>query len=149
MDSVIFAANDGVKGVELWRLDSATGTPVLVKDINPGAGHSQIGNITKCGDHAFFTAYDGQSFGLYRTDGTESGNVRLTKLAEVNNLEMVAAHGTLYFISPGLTTLFKSDEIGGATCKARECQYDSRSGVSGALQKDKKKKTKNTRIIKN
>src|SRR3546814_10366363 len=66
MDSVIFAANDGVKGVELWRLDSATGTPVLVKDINPGAGHSQIGNITKCGDHAFFTAYDGQSFGLYR-----------------------------------------------------------------------------------
>ena len=109
MTSVIFAANDGVKGVELWRLDSATGTPVLVKDINPGAGHSQIGNITKCGDHAFFTAYDGQSLGLYYTDGSESGTVRLTSLANVDNLDMVAAHGTLYFIGPGSTTLFKSD----------------------------------------
>src|SRR3546814_15700361 len=101
MDSVIFAANDGVKGVELWRLDSATGTPVLVKDINPGAGHSQIGNITKCGDHAFITAYDGQSFGLYRTDGTESVTVRLTHLAQGNIQNRVRAPGTPYLLGIG------------------------------------------------
>jgi ELWxxDGT repeat protein len=109
MTSVIFAANDGVKGAELWRLDSATGTPVLVKDINLGPGHSQIANITQCGNYAFFTAHDGQGFGLYRTDGTESGTVQLISLVNVNNIDMVAAHGTLYFIGPNSTTVFKSD----------------------------------------
>src|SRR5260370_36417813 len=40
---MLFAADDGATGIELWKTDgSATGTS-MVKDINPGAGKSFAG----------------------------------------------------------------------------------------------------------
>ena len=54
--------------------------PKLVKDVFPGSAGSNIGEIVKSGNYAFFTADDddaGTEKGLFRTDGTEAGTIKL------------------------------------------------------------------------
>ncbi len=76
---VIFTADDGVFGRELWSSDgTAQGTQRLT-DINPGAGdgielNSIHGPIVRAGSMAYFVGVN-QASGreLYRTDGTPTG----------------------------------------------------------------------------
>src|SRR6266699_5397261 len=37
---MLFAANDGMTGIELWKTDGTANGTSLVKDINLGGGHS-------------------------------------------------------------------------------------------------------------
>ena len=56
-DQVVFAADDGVHGLELWITDgSALGTR-LVADLRPGYSSSFIQTLTSAGDQAFFVAH--------------------------------------------------------------------------------------------
>jgi ELWxxDGT repeat protein len=110
MPVAIFAANDGVHGVELWRTDGTTGGTQLLKDIKPGVAGSQIGRVTKSGDYIYFTAVDDTGVGLWRTDGTEAGTIRLNLLTTTEG-ELFDHNGTLYFSNgpTGSTSLWKSD----------------------------------------
>lgn len=58
---------------------SITGTK-LVKDINPGPYHSNIHNFTVCGDNVFFSAFDGTEYGIWYSDGTESGTQKIAPM---------------------------------------------------------------------
>src|SRR5256885_9301505 len=81
----LFAADDGVRGIELWKTDgTATGT-VLVKDINP-AGSSFPGasgtpfptELVFFNGAWFFSADDGvNGTELWKSDGTPGGTVRV------------------------------------------------------------------------
>ncbi len=89
--TILFLANDGVHGEELWKTDGTSGGTVLVKDINPGIASSTGFEIIPglmyplftgfhvFNNHAFFNAYDGTSTGeIWTTDGT-AGNTTLLK----------------------------------------------------------------------
>jgi ELWxxDGT repeat protein len=66
---VLFAANDGTHGVELWRSDGTAAGTRLVRDINPGA-HSFPSYLAAAGNRVFFAANDGPSgFDLWKSDG--------------------------------------------------------------------------------
>jgi ELWxxDGT repeat protein len=73
---VVFAANDGINGLELWITDGTAGGTSLLKDINPGVG-SGIGpaNLRSLPDgRVVFSADDGTSGNeLWVTDGTAAG----------------------------------------------------------------------------
>ena len=78
-ETLVFAAEVGVAGYELWITD---GTPVgthLLKDINPGVGNSFPYSLTASAAGLFnnliyFVADDGvHGTELWRTDGTEFG----------------------------------------------------------------------------
>ncbi|MFN0173280.1 MAG: T9SS type A sorting domain-containing protein [Saprospiraceae bacterium] len=58
---------------------SITGTK-LVKDINPGPYESKIRNFTVCGDNVIFSAFDGTEYGIWYSDGTESGTQKLASM---------------------------------------------------------------------
>jgi ELWxxDGT repeat protein len=64
-------------GVELWRSDGTVAGTVMVKDINPGAGDSYPGRMTKVGDYVVFlatqTGLAPVNSELWRTDGTTAG----------------------------------------------------------------------------
>ena len=74
-NTLFFVADDGVHGPGLWMSNgTATGT-VLLKDINPGSGGSNLGNLTNVGDKIlFFRADDGvHGRELWKSDGTPRG----------------------------------------------------------------------------
>src|SRR5438876_382162 len=52
--TVLFAANDGVNGFELWKSDGSAAGTTLVKDINPGPLGSNLQHLTTSGDAVYF-----------------------------------------------------------------------------------------------
>jgi ELWxxDGT repeat protein len=71
---LIFTADDGQNGVELWRSDGTEAGTFIIMDINPGAAPSRPEDLTVVGDVVFFAATDpthGRE--LWVTDGQAGG----------------------------------------------------------------------------
>ena len=74
--TLYFSAEDGAgrHGYELWRSDGTARGTRMVKDINPGAGSSNIEGITAVNGILYFRADDGvHGAELWRSDGTARG----------------------------------------------------------------------------
>jgi len=73
---IVFSANDGIKGTEIWEHDPVTGTTGLVDDVNPNAAHSYPGNFTRFQDKLYFVAQDGTNgSSLFEYDGVNIGRI--------------------------------------------------------------------------
>jgi len=73
-NQLLFSANNGTNGGELWKYSA--GNAVMVKDINPGIAGSGPGQLTVSGNTIIFNANDGTNGGeLWITDGTTSNTV--------------------------------------------------------------------------
>ncbi len=78
---LLFSADDGISGNELWGSDGTTAGTALVKDIVPGAAGSSPANLYRAmwaqvGPMLFFSADDGTNGReLWQSDGTDSGIV--------------------------------------------------------------------------
>ncbi len=77
-DVLMFDAEDGVHGVELWRTDGTEAGTVLVKDIFPGPEGGFPTWLAVADGTLLFSASDARSFDeLWRSDGTEAGTYRI------------------------------------------------------------------------
>jgi len=127
-----FAALDAQHGVELWRSDGTGNGTYLVKDINPGQLYSQPTWLTVSGAYLYFGANDGTDngvggYGLWRTDGTEAGTIKLVNQPNFNPTELTAVNGILYFSAENFHTdgtslpaLWKSDGTSAGTVMVKE-----------------------------
>jgi ELWxxDGT repeat protein len=73
---VVFRRLDfgGTTGSELWKSDGTAAGTVIVKDINPGAGHAVPQSLSVMGNYVYFSATDGVAgTELWRSDGTAAG----------------------------------------------------------------------------
>ncbi len=121
--TLFFGADDGTDGIELWKSDgSETGTK-LVKDINPGPAGSQIpasglpNDLVDMGGTLFFTAYDGTAYGLWKSDGTDTGT-KLVKYTMSTTERLTPVGSTLFLVGADTTNgleLWKSDGTGPGT----------------------------------
>jgi ELWxxDGT repeat protein len=76
-----FAAADDTHGEELWVTDGTVAGTKMVKDINPGAGSSDINWITRFNDKVVFAADDGTNgMELWISDGTETGTYMVKQI---------------------------------------------------------------------
>lgn len=76
--------------------------PTITRDIFADAGDAQAQNLTNVNGILFFTALDGTRDlsgndlrGLWRSDGTLNGTLRLAQFRDISNLR--AVNGSLYF----------------------------------------------------
>jgi ELWxxDGT repeat protein len=115
--TLYFAATTAAHGAELFRSGPKAENAALVKDINPGPRSSSPGELTLFGNAFLFTAADG----LYRSDGTETGTVRLKEFGSWPQ-SLVNADGTAFFaVATGdLMQIWKSNGTAAGTTLVKE-----------------------------
>ena len=102
---IVFAADDGVYGSELWISDGTPEGTTLLSDIQPGSSGSAPGNFIVHNGKLYFTATTLQyGVELWSTDGTEAGTMQLKDIRPGHNLgsdpQLITVYkNTLYFIA--------------------------------------------------
>ncbi len=101
---VIFGANDGVHGSELWKSLPAPNTATMIKDIRTGSASSSPYYFTNFGSKVVFSANDGvHGTEPWITDGTAAGTFMLkdcnTGSASGNCYYPVVMGGKVYWTS--------------------------------------------------
>lgn len=141
---ILFAANDGVTGNELWKSDGTTAGTVLVKDLVPGSvknpsasfdGKARIplsggpAALTRLGDAVYLLAKSGNQ--VWKTDGTAAGTVLVKDVDGPGNGSvgsggygaMAVLNGRLLFGGDSRTTgqgLWVSDGTTAGTVRMRD-----------------------------
>ena len=73
---LLFEADDGIHGRELWRTDGTPEGTMMVYDINAGRDNSWPSNFSKTNGILLFRATDSiHGRELWRSDGTTGGNL--------------------------------------------------------------------------
>lgn len=140
-NTLFFAANDGINGMELWKSDGTETGTVLVKDINTGFSNSSIGYLTDVNGTLFFVANDGTTgTELWKSDGTAAGTVLVKDIRAgsmgSNPSDLVNANGILFFSADNGSNgveLWKSDGTTTGTVLVKDIKSGSASGYPQSL----------------
>jgi large repetitive protein len=97
--TLLFQADDGAAGAELWKTDGTAPGTVQVADLAPGPNGSYPSDLTPLGSRTLFNAGY-----LWTSDGTSAGTFQLVSLEPGN---LTRAGNSVYFVSGG--TLHKTD----------------------------------------
>ena len=83
--AVLFAANDGTSGYELWRTDGTAAGTTLVKEIAPGPSGANPSQLIEADSVVFFSIEGEESIELWKTDGTSGGTALVAALAPLGS----------------------------------------------------------------
>lgn len=88
-NKLIFVASDDQRGEEIWVSDGTESGTQILKDINPGPGSSQVGQMTIGNGVVYFIAHDGAAgsprWQVWKTNGTPGGTTQITTFAPTAN----------------------------------------------------------------
>lgn len=124
--SLLFRANDGVNGVELWKSDGTDAGTSLISNIAPTTTNSNPANFIIFNNKVYFSATTGTAVSgseLYSTDGTTAGTAIIKDInpgtANGNPQNFVVLNPTTMVFSASNGTqgveLWKTDGTGAGT----------------------------------
>jgi ELWxxDGT repeat protein len=124
---LLFSADDGVHGVELWKTSPAANGAVMLKDIRHATWGSGPARLTEVGGYLYFVANDGvHGYELWKTDGTPGGTAMVkdiaTGAADSAPEMLTNVNGTLFFAATDAAhgrELWKSDGTAAGTTLVR------------------------------
>jgi len=101
---VLFAADDGLTGRELWVTDGTEAGTRRLRDLLPGSEGSKPHDLVPLGGAVyFFASAGGPGEALWRTDGTEGGTVQVKSLSRRGlpswGRALTLAGGRLFFVA--------------------------------------------------
>ena len=121
---LIFNANSGVEGYEIWKASASDGSVTMIKDIFPGFGSSSPNMLAVLNNELIFKAR-GELIGfeVWKTDGTEAGTVLLgdlntdpsTNLSNSDATRPVIKDNVLYFTATDYINGFQIWRTDGST----------------------------------
>ncbi len=147
-DELYFQARTILEGTELWKSDGTEAGTVMVKNIHPedgvgGAESSEPHGFVEFNGELFFAAKDSATSapGLWKTDGTEAGTVRVGTVF-VRNFgysSPVVFGDAMYFggsLDPVIDVeLWKSDGTATGTFLVKEINPDTTNGPASSSPK--------------
>jgi trimeric autotransporter adhesin len=124
-DKLYFYAANSLNSGELWKSNGTPAGTAMVKDINPN-GSSAIDKLSCLNTTLFFSANDGvHGHEVWRSNGTSGGTLLVKDVrpadatnANLNDIDLLASNGAIYFTSKNTTTsstLWKSNGTAGGT----------------------------------
>jgi ELWxxDGT repeat protein len=117
--TLVFTADDGASGVELWRSDGTAAGTTRIADIRPGLkgdattlpASSSPNGLTAVGRTLFFSADDGHGQELWSSDGTTAGTRRIADINRVPTGTMRSGSSfPADFVASGRGILFSADD---------------------------------------
>ena len=132
-NSIIFVADDGTTGDELWITDGTESGTQLLKDIRPN-GSSNPTAFISFNNKLYFFAYDGTSNGFWETDGTTEGT-KLIKEDLFSNEDYlgIVYNNKMYFGASQLISnnfgveIWSSDGTTSGTLQLKDINLDTES----------------------
>jgi ELWxxDGT repeat protein len=137
--TLYFAADDGIRGRELWQTNGTQQGTRLVANINPGARSSNPGQLTVVNNVLYFTADNGFSGReLYRLNSTTRAaelvrNINIRANTGSDPTDLINVNGVLYFsANDGIRgrELWRSDGTANGTTLVRDINGGTGSSIS-------------------
>jgi ELWxxDGT repeat protein len=129
--AVVFVADDGLTGSELWTSDGTEAGTVQIADLLAGPAGSQPEDLTIVGGELFFTAIDeDDELDLWKSDGTTAGTVKVfdADAADVYYMsDLTESGGKLFFSAYESATgyeLWVSDGTSAGTTLVKDINPD-------------------------
>lgn len=95
---ILFLADDGRHGREIWSTDGTAAGTARVTDLCPGACPAEVRAYGIVGDRLFVAASDGAGHALFTSDGTPGGT-RLVRRLSAPASAGVAFDGRFFFVA--------------------------------------------------
>ncbi|PZR40528.1 MAG: hypothetical protein DI538_03990 [Azospira oryzae] len=134
-DILIFTANDGVHGLELWKTDGSEAGTTLVKDMTAGTASSEFFYLTAFNGNLYFNGNNGiTGQRLWKSDGTEAGTVEVLPGAGGPVSSLTTFRDELYFnmyTTAIGSELWKSDGTQSGTVLVKDINPGAGSSTSG------------------
>ncbi len=109
-NKLIFNANDGTSGDELWISDGSSNGTLVLKDINAGASSSTPRNFFIFGNAVYFSALSAVGIELWKTDGTESGTVLVKNINQKTGSISTISSNPRFFTKYNNQLFFKAED---------------------------------------
>ncbi len=104
-NKLIFAATDGSDGIEPYVSDGTPDGTKMLADINPGSGGSDPESFFPGDGVVYFTANNGTSTQIWKTDGTPAGTMQVTNIASMPD----TSGGAVFTLFTGNLLYFTED----------------------------------------
>jgi ELWxxDGT repeat protein len=131
--TLVFSANDGMSGDELWRSDGTPTGTFMLREFNPGPNHGfNFENERITIGNTMYFAVDG--FGnaeLWKTNGTASGTTLVSQIDDDIRLDDFTRVGDLFYF--WINGVWRSDGSEAGTLRIHDADSRMLGSVGGTL----------------